>query len=220
MVVSCLPQAGIAETSVAVAVVGKALIIAKDISFKIRIEEAYGNHGETEEVALISLINDAIEHEIALIHIVLITKDEIDSFRKYVDENTKAPEILQKVKGVFGDDLLSYERLYLAPKIMNRKLRFFYSTSPEIHKAERALIEKAYSLIRSRTTFEQVAKECGLQSSTFDIEDKETTVYPDLQKYVRQEEKPFNNPLVPIVETLSKGGVYQNIIEAFAKVIK
>ena len=102
-----------------VAMVGRTAITTKHISYKIGIEQAYGKEGITPEAALISLINDTIEIEMALMQSVVVTEDEMSSFRKYVDENTKAPELLQKVKLVFGDDQPSYERIYLAPKIIN-----------------------------------------------------------------------------------------------------
>ncbi len=81
-----------------VARIGKEEISLNDISFRIKTEEAYGNYVVTREVALISLLSDAAERAVAEVHGVLITLEEIDSLRKYVDKNTKAPEILQKVK--------------------------------------------------------------------------------------------------------------------------
>ncbi len=49
--------------------------------------------GRPQRIALISLINDASECEVILKNGVVITQEEIVSFRKYVDENTKTPEI-------------------------------------------------------------------------------------------------------------------------------
>ena len=48
-----------------VAVVGHTAITVNDISYRLKTEQAYENSGATEEVALISLINDAVEHEVA-----------------------------------------------------------------------------------------------------------------------------------------------------------
>ena len=123
---------GTTEAGKRVAFVGKTAITEKEVSYKVRIEKAYGNKGATAEASLISLVNDAIEYEVAAFYGVTITRQEIDSFKRYVDEHTKALEILEKVKLVFGDDSSSYDRIYLAPKIMNWKLRDFHSRSPEI----------------------------------------------------------------------------------------
>jgi len=193
-------SAAIGEIAGTVAFVGKTAITEKDIFYKVQIEKAYGNTaGITREVALISLVSDAIEHEEAANYGVTITRQEIDSFKRYVDEPTKAAEVLQNVKLIFGNDTSSYERIYLAPKIMNSKLHDFYSRSPEIHKKERGLIEKAYRLVAARRGFEEVAQEFGMEFSAFKIVAKETSFQPD--------------PLVPILETLFPGDIYRNIVE-------
>ena len=196
-----------------VATVSKTVITMRDISYRIRTEEAYGNDRATVAVALVSLINDAFEREVALKHGVVITQDEIISFRNYVDENTKVPEILRKVKRAFGEDKSSYEKIYLAPKILNRKLRYFYSRNRELHMAERTLIEKAYGLVVSGKTFQEAAEGSGAKYSSFDIGDKEVTIPPELQKYIAQDEKGPQDPLVSILETLSQGEICNNIVE-------
>jgi hypothetical protein len=201
------------EAGERVAVVGKKAITEKEISCRVQIEKAYGNEGATEEAALISVINDAIEHEIATIYGVTITRDEIGSFKRYVDENTKAPEILEKVKLAFGDDQASYERIYLAPKIMNWKLRSFYSRNPEFHRRARLLIEKAYGLVSSGKRFQDAANECGLKSSTFDIGGQGEAVAKELKGYLAQNNNSAKDPLVPILERLSPDEIYRNIVE-------
>jgi len=200
LITAFLAGAGMSgEVARKIAFVGKTTITEKEIFYKIQVEKAYGNEGATREAALISLVNDAIEHEIAKIYGVTITREEINSFKRYVNEQTKAPEILQKVKLLFGNDLSSYERIYLAPKIMNSKLHDFYSRSPEIHKKERGLIELAYSLVVAGRGFEEAAQECGMEFSAFKIEAKGTFFHPD--------------PLIPILETLFPGDIYRNIVE-------
>jgi hypothetical protein len=196
-----------------VAMVGTTSITVKQISYKIGIEQAYGNEEITPEAALISLINDGIELETAAMYKVVVSEDEINSFKRYVDENTKAPEILQKVKLVFSDDQPSYEQIYLAPKIINQKLRDFYSKNEEIHEKEKTLIEKAHSLVFSGKTFQEAAEACGLKSIMFDLKEKENSVPSGLQKYADEDDRPLKNPLVSILETLSAGEVYKNIIE-------
>jgi hypothetical protein len=196
-----------------VATVSKTAITLRDISHRIKTEEAYGNDGATAAVALVSLVNDAIEREVALRHGVAITQEEIISYRNYVDENTKAPEILRKVKSAFREDELSYEQIYLAPKILNRKLRYFYIRNLELHMSERTLIEKAYSLVASGKTFQETAEKSGLKYSSFDIGDKEITIPSELQPYIPQDEKGPQDPLVAILEALSIGDIYKNIVE-------
>jgi hypothetical protein len=66
----------------AVAVVNNTVITVKDISYRLKTEQAYENSGATEEVTLVSLINDAIEHRIASPNGVVATREEIEAFRR------------------------------------------------------------------------------------------------------------------------------------------
>jgi hypothetical protein len=187
-------------------VIGQTAITVKDISYRLKTEQSYENPGATEEVALILIINDAVEHAIALLNGVAATQEEIEALRKYSDEHTKAPEILKKVKIAFGDDSASYERLFLAPKIINRKLRQFYSRSPEIHKTERESIEKAYSLVSSGEPFQQAADQLGLQFKTFEVDTQDTSS-------TQGAERSLYASLIPLLEKLSPGEIYRSIAE-------
>ena len=59
-----------------VATVNKTAITLRDISYRKKTEEAYGNNRATAEVALVSIINDVIEREVALRHGVVVTQEE------------------------------------------------------------------------------------------------------------------------------------------------
>lgn len=192
--------------------VGRAEITGTDIARRLGVEKAYGNKTADRGTALASLIHDALESDVAAAHSVGPTKEEIATFRKYVDENSRSPELLAEVKKVFGEDGGSYERLYLAPRIVNRKLHYFYSRDPLLHKGERALIEKAYGLAASGKALKDVAAELGLEYRNPKGEEKQD-VPPALARHITAEEWRSNDPLVPIVEKLTDGQLYDNIIE-------
>lgn len=193
--------------------VGDSEISSLDLSYKMAIERAYGNNSITEAPALVALINDAIEKEVGKIYGITIKPDEIAALSRHSDENTKAPEILAKVKSVFGKDLSSYERIFLAPKIINRKLRNTYSTDPNIHKNERDLVEKAYQVVLSGVSMEEAAKSCGLSFSTIDYKKKDMEIPPALKAYFPKGSNPTDDPVIGILETLSEGEIYRYIIE-------
>jgi hypothetical protein len=213
IVALCCVGLGFSEFDTTLALVGKTAIPKRDVSFRVKVEHSYDNYAVSNEVALISLINDTVEYEIARSHGVEVTREEIVSFRKHVDESSKEPEILKKVKRAFSEDQDSYERIFLAPKILNRKLRYFHSRNHEIQRQEKESIELAFRLVARGESFEKVALRCGLKSSTFDIEDKEADVIPELKKYIPHGPTPSKISLITIVETLSAGEVYKNIVE-------
>ena len=197
----------------AVAKVGSIEIYRSDTAYKVGVEKAYGNEFVPEVSVLISLVKDSLELEVARAHKVTVKSDEVTAFKRHVDETSRAPEILAKVKGVFGDDLEAYERLYLLPKIINRKLRNWYSRNAEIHKRERLLIEKGYSLVKSGRSFQQVAKDCGLDFSTIDYGQADSNIPAVLKQYMAEGEQPAQEPMMRILEGMAEGEIYNNIAE-------
>ncbi len=195
-----------------IATIGRTNITRQDISYRIWVERAYGNKKITATTTLVLIVNDLFEKEVGLGHGVSVTSEEIAAFRKYADQNTRAPEILVKVKAVFKGDEAAYARLYLEPRIMNRKLHYFYSRDAAIHKNERTLIEEAYSLAVSGKTMKEAAEESGLEYLTVSNHgDKKTEVPSALVKYLDSSEP--QDPLFPIVEKLQPGQIYDHIVE-------
>jgi hypothetical protein len=132
---------------------------------------------------------------------------------KHVDETTKAPKILAKVKKIFENNQSAYERCYIAPKIINRKLRGWYSRNADIHKKERIMIEKAYYLMQSSKTLKEVAEVCSLDYSTIDYNNDDNRLHPLLKNYAVKKDEPLDDPMISIIEKMSEGEIYKNIVE-------
>lgn len=199
------------NTGKSAAVVGTRIIKSKHINYRLNTEKAYGNSGATNAVALISLVNEAVEHEVARANGVTISQQEMSEFRERVDKNSKAPEILAKVKAVFGEDVDSYERIHLAPRLMNRNLRYYFSRDAEIHKKERLLIEAALRAVLSGKSLKSTA-EGYLKMVSFEVEDKSSEFPQALQKYAPHGPTP-KSPLLSILQGMKEGEIYKNIVE-------
>jgi hypothetical protein len=196
-----------------IAKVGESKISCKDVSCRTAIEEAYGNKTVTDVVTLVALVNDVIECEVGRMCGVTATTNDLSALSRHADKTSKAPAILAEVKKACSGNSAVYERLYLAPRIINQKLRAWYSRSSNIHDRERALIEKAYALVRTGKRLEEAALDCGLSYSSMKHE-KRGRVTPDLLKqYFPEGEELTKDPLTSILETLSENEVYRNIVE-------
>ena len=152
-----------------IASVGNEAIDSSAVSYRLSTERAYGNSRMTDAVALVSLINDAIELETAASLGIAPTETEISDLANHAQQTTKAPAILAKVKAIFGNDLGAYNRLYISPKVVNRKLREHHSNTAEIHQAEKAVADNVLSLASSGKTFEEIADETTATVSSFDV---------------------------------------------------
>lgn len=193
--------------------VGGTIITVEDVSNRIKTEQAYGNKEFKKPVALITLINESVESEVARIHNVMATRQEIEAFSKHADETTKAPEILNKVKKVFENNRQSYERLFLAPKIVSRKIRVYFSRNAELHKKEQQLIEKAYGFAASGSPLKEAASLTGLEYAAYDVEDKVLQPAAELQPYMEAGAED-TDPLIAILEPLAPGALYDHIVES------
>jgi len=197
----------------AVAEVGGTRIGGADTSYRVAVEKAYGNATATEAAALVSLVNDALEGEVARAVGVDAAAGEIAALGKHADETSKAPEILAKVKRVFGNDGAAYDKLYLAPKVVNRKLRAWYSRDAAIHARERELIEKAFGLVSTGTPLKQAAEECGIEFSAFEVGGSGGHLPADLARYFPRSAEGVKGSLESILDSLPVGAVYDRIVE-------
>jgi hypothetical protein len=205
------------EGSVTLAEVGCSQITVTDLVYKVSIEKAYGNDSVTDADALVLLINDRIEDEVAKSVGVNATKEEITDLSNHADNTTKAPLILASVKRAFGEDIDSYHRIYLSPKINNGKLRNWFSSNNEIHKEQREKIKGAFSLIKKGDEFKNVADKSGLTyiKTEFDKRNYEISL-PPINNMPEKESAInsfVNDPIPGILKSLSDGELNNYIIE-------
>lgn len=133
-----------------VAQIGKEKISEKDTQYQIEIERCYSEQEITKEIALIQLKNKFLEKEVLRMAFgVEVPEEVLKEKAKWVDENTKAPEILECVKNIFMNDRKNYMRLYIQPTLVNPKLHSLFSQSQEIHKNEIKRIEQIYEEIEN-----------------------------------------------------------------------
>jgi hypothetical protein len=201
------------QTPVVLAMVRQAQISGDDVSYRVAVEKAYGNVWGTDGVALVALVNDALEHDVARRWKVDGTPNEVAVLSKHVDETARAPEILAKVKDTFGNDRAACERLYLGPRIVNRKLRTLFSRNAEIHARERALIEQAHSLAPSGVPLAEAAQACDLHYSTIEFWEGHNSAPALLRQHLPHSGESSKGPLSGVVATMAEGEIYKDIVE-------
>lgn len=142
------------------ALVGASIVSIKDIQRTMCINK---NDALQQRDALVMLINEALEREVAHKFGLLPTAAEVAALNKHINTTTKAPDILQEIKECFGADIDGYNKTYIEPKILNVKLHAYHSNDTIIQAAPRAAINRAYGMVTmGKTTFQQVAKSLGL----------------------------------------------------------
>jgi LysM repeat protein len=187
-----------------VATVGGNEITATDVNYRIATEAAYGNTTVNRAMALISLVNDAIERKVAASVQADATAEEIAALSLHANTTTKAPAILAQIKNVFKSDVGSYNRVYLAPKVVNQKLREYCANSTELNAAEKSKIDAVQSLVQSGKTLEEAAADTALTVSDIEIpKTNEGSIIPNMPA----------DPILVILEALEPGAIHPEIIE-------
>ncbi len=191
--------------------VGETCITDQDIHYRTAIEQVYSGTCPAREKILVVLIQDALNREMLRREGLSVTREDLDGFSRHADESSRAPEILARVKAVFGDDTEAYRRIYLAPRLINQKLRHYHSRNPDLHVRSRVMIETALKKVSQGTPLETVAGELTLQYGTLEYASGESqeTVNPDLPGELTHP----GELLKPLVEPLQPGDVYGTIIE-------
>jgi len=194
------------------AMVGEACIGETDIGYRIGVEQAYGT-SLAREAALVVLVNDAIQREVGRPVGVQVTEKDLDGFSAYVDKSSKAPEVLAKVKQVFGADTEAYRSIWLAPKVMNRKLHDWFNRDEQMQQRPRAAIRQAYALAAAGNDFEQVAKATGLKFTEQDY-GAETKDAPDaLRAYFPEGMAMMTPAFQKLLDGMEPGGMANTIVE-------
>ncbi|MEK7519666.1 MAG: hypothetical protein AAB581_00250 [Patescibacteria group bacterium] len=188
-----------------------------DIAAKIKLENAYGNSNITQEEALVGLLDQFLEQAVAKKFQLTATQQELIDLDNHAVQNSKAPDILQQIKTNISES--AYQRLYLAPKITNKKLHLFYSTNKDFHKEARNAIEKARGFVQSGASFASAAQETGVVYSTSSVPlfFGDPGIPDAFQPYFSSTSSADalfpEDPVLKIVKTLSVGAIYQDILE-------
>ncbi len=198
--------------------VGRRTITVQDISLRQAVDAAYrgdagggdAQAGTTTPTMAVVLMREAIAGEVAKTLGVDATTTECEALAAYADSTSQAPELLARVKAVFGADHAAYLRLYIAPKVVEQKLRGHFVHSRQLHATQIGAIEAAFAEARTTSaSLATLAPRHGLQYTTFTLSEAETPQPegPAGQLAFRKD------PMLDLVRPLGAGELFHNIVE-------
>jgi hypothetical protein len=198
--------------TVIVASIGLIKITEQIIHYRLATESAYENTGLNKSGALIMLINDALEMELAEKYKQQALPDEIKQLKQHADQTSKAPDILKKVKAVFGQDVQAYDIWYISPKIVNGKIRDYFSANKSFNQAVLNQIKPAIKFLRLGKEMKAAAKLYNLTYSVDSIPTKPLNINPEV-KNSPDAGVSVENPIVKYISKLRVGETYPEIID-------
>jgi len=158
-----------------VAQVGSVQITEKDLQDRAKVSEIYYPKSGQRYVALAQLIQGYLDEEVLKQVGYKVDEAVWEEESRRIDENTKAPDVLKKIKDVYGIDKSGYIKTFIRPVYGERYLyNEVFLKSPEIHKEQR---QKAESFIRSAMaspdSFKSLAEKQSLKAGTVLVSEKQ-----------------------------------------------
>lgn len=202
-----------------VARVGETTITSKDISLRARVSEIYYPGSGNDYIALSQLIKGYLAEEVLKSMGYRIDENVIDSESRRIDASTKAPDVLNAIKKVYGRDKKSYGKTFV--RIVYAE-RFLYNEvflkSATIHKEERERAEEFLKRAKKRPDkFSQIAEEMRLSvrrlkiSNENGIQDEESAA--EIERISTPHGVEQAEFLINKIKDVKPGGVYPEIIE-------
>jgi len=104
--------------------VGKTEVRELDLKLRSLVESCYREGRPVGEVeGFLLLLQESLDMEVARAYGLSPTEPEVDDFAWHVSDTTRAKNILNSVKKIFEEDEEGYRRIFLEPKVADKKLR-------------------------------------------------------------------------------------------------
>lgn len=202
-----------------VAKIGETIITQKDLSYRARVSEVYYPQSGKDYIALSQLIKGYLAEEVLKSMGYKIDANVIDSESRRIDANTKAPDVLNAIKKVYGRNKEAYNKSFV--RIVYAE-RFLYNEiflkSPIIHKEMREKADEFLKrVIKKPRQFPKIASEMNLNLKELIIS-KEKGIR-DAEKE-KESERPSNQQgieqagfIIDKIKSVKPGNVYPEIIE-------
>jgi len=157
-----------------VAQVGEIPITRKDLETRKKVSELYYPNSGKDYVALAQLVQSYLAEEVlrSLGHKVDDSSWEEESRR--IDENTRAPDTLKKVKDIYGLDRAEYVKTFIRPVYAERYLyNEVFLKSKDIHQAQLSQAQNFMGeAVKNPGEFARLAEQKGLKTAKMLLSEK------------------------------------------------
>jgi hypothetical protein len=158
-----------------VADVGGIIITQKDLEQRGKVSEIYYPGSNKAYISLAQLSRAYLSEKVLNSLGYKVDEQVLAAESKRIDENTKAPEVLKKIKDVYGLDKQGYMKTFIRVTYDERYLyNEVFLKSRDIHKDQYL---KAQNIIResqqSPDQFKAISKKYGQEAKTLKISEKE-----------------------------------------------
>lgn len=202
-----------------VAEVGSIPITNKDIAFRTRVSEVYYPGSGKDYIGLTQLIKGYLSEEVLKSLGQKVDQSTWEAEAQRIDQNTKAPAVLEKVKNVYGRDRKNYLNSFIRVVYADRAVyNEVFLKSGAIHQQQRKNAEKfLQAALQSPSAFSETARDQGLETKKLKLSEQEG-IQP-LEAGTRPRENPSGagqeqaKRLIDAISSLKPGAVTPQVIE-------
>lgn len=200
-----MPEELSTTESIILSRVGKTLVTREDVTYRQAVEALYRRGAALDDVtSLVGLLNEALHREVARKKDVGATWEDFETLSQHAEESSRDPELLARIKGIFGEDTDAYHRVFLEPKIVPNKLRDFFAEHKG-HGQARSKIENVLKEAQEGAIFSEIAEKHALNIREVTLQEPGTAEmhFP----------MGIEDPMISLVKPLKTGEIHKDIVE-------
>ena len=206
-----------------VADVGGIIITEKDLEQRGKVSEIYYPGSNKAYISLAQLSRAYLSEKVLNSLGYKVDEKVLEAESKRIDENTKAPEVLKKIKDVYGMDKQGYIKTFIRVTYDERYLyNEVFLKSRDIHKEQYLKAQTIISESRkSPDQFKEISKKHGQDAKALKISEKEG-IKPYEEKNKKPEEMGPGHEnvgmeqatrLIEMVGKVKPGEMYPELVE-------
>jgi len=145
-----------------VAQVGETAITGEDLAYRQAVLALRSGEQAPAHLALLQLIEEALMVEVGRAHGVEVTEEMLANEAERVQATSRDPEMLARIRDLFGEHEAAYRRLVLQPILVNQLLHARFSLGHDIQAEPLARAGELLAAAQSgRATLPELAQEFG-----------------------------------------------------------
>ena len=202
-----------------VAEVGSIPITDKDIKLRAKVSEVYYPGSGKDYIGLTQLVKGYLSEEVLKSLGQKVDQSTWEAEAKRIDQNTKAPAVLEKVKNVYGRDRKNYLNSFIRVVYAERAdYNEVFLKSGAIHQQQRNNAENFLeAVLKSPSAFSEAARAQNLEAKKLKLSEQGGILPFDAK------ERPRENPsgtgqeqakrLIDAISSLKPGAIAPQLIE-------
>ena len=206
-----------------VAVVGEVTITAQDVAYRQAVSAVRAGESLPAHLALLQLIEEALMAEVGRTYGVVVSSEMLAEEAERVQETSRDPQTLARIRAVFNDDETAYQRVVLEPILVNQLLHARFSLGHDIQTEPLSRAKEVLAAAQiAPTSMPELAEKYGGEFRQLQIingrlssgeEPREDEILPELDQY-NLEYPDYDQQFVEqVVAGLEAGELHPNVVE-------